>query len=160
MSPELFALLRLVARFAQRQALPREVLIEKRPDLLGLSATPATRQHARAVAMGGWEAGGAWTYAIHGAGCRMKHTVTGEPLDWAGPDLMRFDPYWFHAWLEWVIAHGEHAADASLVAPLLRGEPEERRLLAFELLGRLAAAGALRHHPGTTNMYELRAGER
>jgi hypothetical protein len=85
----------------------------------------------------------------------MKHTVTGEPIEWDGPDLTRFDPYWFHAWLEWVVSRGEHDPDASLLGSVLHGDPEERRTLAFGMLARLVEAGALRHHPGTTNMYEL-----
>ena len=158
MTPELFALLRLVARFVQRQALPREVLLEMRPDLLGLTEERASRDVVRSSSHGRWGAEGEWSYRIHGHGCRMEHATTGERIEWDGPDLMRFDPYWFQHWLEWVFASGHGGADAARIAPRLQGVPDERHAQLRGLLDELVQAGVLLHHPDTTNMYELVAG--
>jgi hypothetical protein len=186
MNPYLIALLRLVTRFVSRQSLPREVLVEKRPDLLVLATAlsqterlvPVSGQSGQGAAIpssadsttstsqprassvsgsshGRWGPNGEWSFFIHGLGCVIRNRVTGEPIEWDGPNLSRFDQYWFHNWLEWAIAHDPDREDTSIVAAHLRGNHGERERLVFGLLDELARAGALNTHPGTTNMYEL-----
>jgi hypothetical protein len=75
--------------------------------------------------------GNTWHYYLHGGGCRLTHTITGEPIDWDCPNPLTFDPWFFRfhlAWqlqspdhnnqlvhvAEWVQAYGLHAIDRLL----------------------------------------------
>jgi len=58
------------------------------------SRRPATQQ-------GVWGNSGEWTYFLHGKGCRLRNTLTGEVIDWNCPDIEAFDPYFFLDHLHW-----------------------------------------------------------
>jgi hypothetical protein len=44
---------------------------------------------------------GVWKYFLHGGGCKLTNTATGEPIDWDCPDVLSFDPWKFRPHLEW-----------------------------------------------------------
>ena len=49
---------------------------------------------------------GEWDFTFHGSGCRLKHRETGEPIDWDGPDPLRFDRFFYLVHLEWRLDEG------------------------------------------------------
>ena len=42
-----------------------------------------------------------WKYFLHGGGCRLTNTKTGEPIDWNCPNRLSFTPWFFCFHLEW-----------------------------------------------------------
>jgi hypothetical protein len=156
------ALLRLVDRFVGRQHLARDLLRDRRPDSLTdrLDRQIPSKARMRAVARGRWGPNEEWTYRIHGHGCTMKHSTTGEPIRWLAPDLSRFDPYWFVEWIAWLLERGEEDASTAVVARRLDAGVEGLQPLVFDGLERLASAALLRLHPGSTNLYEIPPGKR
>ena len=54
---------------------------------------------------GNWKdkAGETWNYFMHGGGCRLRHGITGEVIDWDCPDTSRFDAFKFAFHLEWQV---------------------------------------------------------
>jgi len=45
--------------------------------------------------------GQVWEYYMHGGGCCLIHTITGEIIDWDCPDTKSFDPFKFSYHLLW-----------------------------------------------------------
>jgi hypothetical protein len=117
-------ILALVREFVGRQQLAREVLAKYRPWLLGLASDLRTKEFISATSRGTW---GDWSYWLHGGGCRLVHSQTGERIEWDAPDLQSFDKNWFANWLDW-------------------RKPIERASL-FAALERLAKSNALREEP-------------
>jgi len=50
-----------------------------------------------------------WRYFLHGGGCRLTNTKTGEPIDWDCPDINSYDRYKFFHHLEWQLTSSERA---------------------------------------------------
>jgi hypothetical protein len=42
-----------------------------------------------------------WKYFLHGGGCRLTNTETGEPIEWNCPNKLSFTPWFFCFHLEW-----------------------------------------------------------
>jgi hypothetical protein len=93
----------LVERFVQRQQLPLEVIREFRPYWVDSTKHRPSKKYASATGTGYWGENNEWRYYLHGVGCRLIHTITGEPVDWDASDPYRFDPYWFVEWLSWFL---------------------------------------------------------
>ena len=55
-----------------------------------------------------------WRYFLHGGGCRLTNTKTGEPIDWDCPDVNSFDRYKFFYHLEWQLSSSERAGNLNL----------------------------------------------
>ena len=55
--------------------------------------------------IGSWRdhEGETWNYFMHGGGCQLTNTITGEVIDWDCPDITRFDAFKFAFHLEWQI---------------------------------------------------------
>lgn len=53
------------------------------------------------VQQGTWSHGRNWIYFLHGKGCRLRNTLTGEVIDWNCPEVEAFDPYFFIEHLKW-----------------------------------------------------------
>jgi hypothetical protein len=47
-----------------------------------------------------------WEYFFHGGGCQIIHLITGEPINWEGPDPAAFSIPSFTQHLEWRIEQG------------------------------------------------------
>lgn len=85
--------------------------------------------------IGGW--GVAWRFFFHGGGCTLRHTSTGEVIDFNGPDPECIIPYSFRTHLAWRLAN-----EAGL--PLLRAYVADHNIEAVdELVGHLVADGVL-----------------
>ena len=77
---------------------------------------------------GGWQGktpqkgewGEAWHFLFHGAGCRLTHNETDEPVDFNGSDPQAFGSLSFIAHLEWRLDYDPN------VLPLLRSFVESR----------------------------------
>jgi hypothetical protein len=147
----------LVTRFVQRQKLALAALSEIRPDLLGGPGKPVrpSKEDIKSTQSGYWGRDKEWRYFLHGRGCRLVHTVTGEPIEWDAPDVQRFDPHWFVNWLNWLRAQ----KDTSEAIRMIETEGKERnmdvQILILNVLDELGQAGVLRLHPDRTNRYEL-----
>jgi hypothetical protein len=105
------AFLTLVRRFVERQKLVYAVMEQVRPDKLMFvrmyeQNVQLTEEEERAYVnfalqfagnpQGGfWGRNNEWMYYFHGAGCRIIHTITGEPIDWDAPDVNRLDRFFF-----------------------------------------------------------------
>jgi len=50
---------------------------------------------------GTWGDSGVWVYYLHGKGCRLHNTLTGEVIDWDCPNVEAFNPYFFINHLRW-----------------------------------------------------------
>jgi len=127
----------LLLRFVSRQELVARAIEEIWPHKLTTLGRPAPRpskEVLRATSHGRWGADGEWDYGMHGAGCRLLHRTTGEPIEWDEPDLSTFDVRWFGNWIDWLQAPPR--ADPSA---LLLG----RRFEQVEFLERLASRGYL-----------------
>ncbi len=151
------AIYRLIELYVQRQRLPFEVIRRFRPHLID-SSQPRSRskEYLSATQIGHWGEGGEWRYFLHGGGCRLTHTVTGEVIDWDAPDLNRFDPYWFVGWLTWFLKENAGDEGASITLKLVEVKEEEAfREKIFDVLEQLCQSGKLRSYPDRTNKYEL-----
>src|SRR5689334_11936237 len=51
--------------------------------------------------VGTWRGSGEWTYSLHGKGCMLRNSITGEEIDWDCPNPRRFDRYFFLEHLRW-----------------------------------------------------------
>jgi Domain of unknown function (DUF6896) len=45
-----------------------------------------------------------WRYFLHGSGCRLTNTQTGEPIDWDCPDVNKYDKWKFMFHLLWQLS--------------------------------------------------------
>jgi hypothetical protein len=106
----------LIQQFLERQALVLEVLEDLRPDIVLQSRShnkkstreylleiqKLRRQYSKIPNPGFWGENQEWEYYIHGLGCRLKHVITAEVIEWDLPDLNIFDSFWFIAYIEWL----------------------------------------------------------
>jgi hypothetical protein len=77
------------------------------------SVLHAVSEHAERVKVpqeGRWKdmEGEVWGYYLHGGGCRLTHTHTGEPIDWDCPNVLVFDPWFFQWHLAWQLTSPVH----------------------------------------------------
>lgn len=104
-------LLKLVIRYVERQALVQKTIHKLRPDLLARDDESMSLNEIIKLAetyrdiptTGIWKDTDHWHYTIHGRGCRLVNTKTGEPIDWTLPHLNEFYDEWFIIWLYWYI---------------------------------------------------------
>lgn len=120
------AVLLLIQNFIERQYLVRDVLHDLRPDmfeLMKLPKDPTREQFEEYVAFaepyqdfafrGLWGENNAWQYFIHGQGCRLTHTQTGEIIEWdigESGDITCFDGNWFVNHVAWLLEHDQSSA--------------------------------------------------
>ena len=68
-------------------------------------------QSRRPVASQGvWGDSGEWIYLLHGKGCRLRSTLTGEVIDWDCPNVEAFDSYFFLNHLRWRLETEEESS--------------------------------------------------
>lgn len=68
--------------------------VGRRAEARNLSSTGTWKDH------NGYE----WDYFLHGGGCRLTNTRTGESVDWDCPNVRSFDPFSFIRHLEWQLS--------------------------------------------------------
>lgn len=150
------AVYRLVQRYVQRQRLPFEVIQKYRPRWVDSTQRRPSKEYASATGWGHWGQDNEWEYVLHGIGCRLTHTITGECIDWDAPNLYRFDPNWFVGqWLAWFLQKNAEDEAASIILTALPEQGDAFRKKIFDVLEQLHQSGKLRLYPDSTNKYEL-----
>ena len=117
------AIHRLLKRFVSRQVLALRAIEEMRPakmfmrnnDYSVQKYIEANEVSANFPTIGYTGENNEWQYFFHGAGCRLTHTITQEPVEWDAPDVNAFDSYWFVNWLEWLLNYEATGEDATIV---------------------------------------------
>jgi hypothetical protein len=151
-----------IERFVQRQQLCLEVIQEYRPHFLDPTKHRPTKEYASATQLGDWGPNREWKYFLHGGGCRLTHTITGEMIDWDAPDLYRFDQYSFVIWLDWSLKQNlffrqpeEERAILTISAMINQQNERIFRKEIFEVLEQLSQQGKLLSFSDRTNRYKL-----
>lgn len=145
----------LLRRYVARQQLAADAMQQLRPDLwfqahqrewtvaLLVELKTMQTQVAGIPQKGFWGEHDEWESFFHGGGCRLVHTLTGEPIDWDAPNLRRFDKFWFLNYLQWVLVH----EPANSVHPTIQAEMDQdlnsMREFTFSLLDQLQTLGFL-----------------
>lgn len=109
------AVLHLIRHYVDRQRLVDEFLRAVRPDFYMVgdehvdldTLLEAARRHGGYPQVGVWGDDGEWKHFIHGAGCKLTHAVTGEPIGWDTPDVQVFDQFWLANYLDWLASRDD-----------------------------------------------------
>ena len=103
MTPIQSSIYELIKVYVDRQSLVLEALRELRPDFIirveGRISQQFTRdewhtfvrKYASQLGIGFWGENDEWAYRLHGIGCHLTHTITGEIIGWDLGSLKRFD---------------------------------------------------------------------
>ncbi len=113
------SMLSLVKLFVERQAIVLDTMRDLRPDIIMQiekrdnsefwagwtreSWQAFVLENIRKPATGYWGDNNEWAYFLHGGGCRLTHTKTGEIIQWDAGSLRRFDWHWFVDYLNWLL---------------------------------------------------------
>src|SRR5258706_3147711 len=150
------AVFHLIERFVQRQQIPFEVIQKFRAHLVDSTKLRSTsKEYISATGRGYWGQANEWQYSLHGGGCRLTHTITGEVIDWDAPDLNRFDPYWFVGWLQWYLSQNTNDQDARIILMAINAQDGQFRNRIFDILEQIHQVGKLYYYPDSTNKYAL-----
>lgn len=148
-------MLTLLQRYVERQAIVLAAMRQFRPHLFMRSYsgewtseiidqyTRAREQAAHTPPSGYWGDNNEWKYFLHGGGCRLIHTVTGEPINWDATKLERFDKFWFLDYLVWLFANDPTDAAVAVLQPLWPRDTAPLREFTFTLLEQLSELGIL-----------------
>jgi hypothetical protein len=144
---------KLLRQFADRQHIVLKIMEELHPDKLYRLKTKDSEEvnaffslvvQCASVPQGGyWGENNEWEYFFHGWGCRLTHTLTGEPIEWDAPDLMAIDIYWFRNHLQWLL---DQETDLELVVAfreLIGSDSNKLEALLAPIVQRLCEKGAL-----------------
>lgn len=111
LNPTQSAILELIKRFVERQRLVYDALKDLQPDkILRMEKQGSPKlwaklriKHAYDPAIGLWGDNDEWHYRLHGIGCHLTHTITGEIIGWDVGNRNHFDWHWFTDWLAWLL---------------------------------------------------------
>jgi hypothetical protein len=91
---------------------------------------------------GNWASSEEWAYFLHGNGCRLRNSLTGEVIDWHCPNVESFDPYSFLDHLRWRLeVEGEYSLKRIREWVSSRTEALEESIL--ELLNQMVEDGLI-----------------
>jgi hypothetical protein len=101
----------LIERFTKRQSIVLDAMRDLRPDIVMRTFGEGSPELLRDLTLkfmrkpqtGYWGEGNKWEYYVHGGGCRLTSTKTGECIEWDVIDLKTFDWHWFVNHLEWLL---------------------------------------------------------
>ena len=111
---------KLLAKFVDRQSIVLEAMRDLRPDLImpiEEQGTPELwsqlkRKYAQKDGRGYWGDNDEWVYRLHGIGCHLTHTITGELIGWdVNANMDAFDPHWFIDWVYWLIGYDSESQE-------------------------------------------------
>jgi hypothetical protein len=145
------AVYRLVERFVERQKIVFDAMIELHPILMFRAGvipesqlSPITRARGKPsiIFVGDWGGAKEWNYFLHGAGCRLIHKITNEPIDWDAPDTQRFDRHWFFVWVKWLLGQADNAELAAIFTSVNLIDITLEKFL-FDMLDQLQNLGRL-----------------
>lgn len=99
-----------MSEYVLRQQLVYEAIVELRPDKFTTADKSVNDYDAALLAekyknvpdIGIWVKYGKWNYYMHGSGCRLTSTISGEPLEWDVPEQGSFELDWFLNWFRWL----------------------------------------------------------
>ncbi len=102
-------LLPVILMYVERQAIVKTALQELCPEIIEYKLTNdhdkymdfLSTPHPNRRSSGFWGDQKQWDYFVHGFGCWLTHTITGEPIDWDAPDVNVFDYYKFERYAIW-----------------------------------------------------------
>jgi hypothetical protein len=145
---------KLVTKFVERQAVVLDAMRDLRPDMILPPETKNNpklqselrRKYAQDKGRGYWGTNDEWEYRLHGIGCHLTNTVTGEIIGWDLGSLKRFDGQWFVDYIEWLITHDESDSIKTIKANLkeIPVTRSELRSLTFPILDELVELGLLK----------------
>lgn len=145
----------LIKNFVQRQSVVLEALRELRPDMImriEAQGSPKERaelrqKYAREPGIGYWGENNEWAYRLHGTGCHLTHTKTGEVIGWDVGSLKRFDWHWFVDYLEWLLNTDSENDDVKVIRSNLPSSEINRDILrkfVFPILQQLQESGVIK----------------
>lgn len=114
MNPLQSSVYELIKVFVDRQSIVLEALRDLRPDFI-IRAEGKVNQFIRSEwqdlvrkyssqwPLGFWGENDEWAYRVHGFGCHLTHTITGEIIGWDMGSLKRFDWHWFADYVDWLL---------------------------------------------------------
>jgi hypothetical protein len=140
-----------IKKFVQRQTIVLAAMRDIRPDLVMRARDEGspkeraefTQRYAHSQQSGFWGKADEWEYFVHGIGCRLRHRITREPIQWDAGDLRRFDRNWFLDHLEWSLSQKPDDEDILVIKVLLAETSESLRDFVFSRLEKLRHAGIL-----------------
>jgi hypothetical protein len=148
-------ILTLIQRYVERQTIVLTAMQQLSPHLFmrsysGEWTSEIVDQYRRAMeqvahipSSGFWGDNDEWQYSLHGGGCRLVHTVTGEPINWDAPKVERFDKFWFLDYLVWLLANDPTDATVAVLQPIAPRDAASLREFTFTLLEQLYQLGKL-----------------
>jgi hypothetical protein len=145
----------LIERYVQRQSIVLDAMRDLRPDIiLPLEApvdpqtrTVLRRNYAQAPNKGRWGENQEWEYRLHGIGCHLIHTTTGEVIGWDVGSLKCFDWTWLVDYIAWMLEVEKNAPEAEVIRTELQIsviDVMELRNDILPILQQLEAEGILR----------------
>jgi hypothetical protein len=145
----------LIKRFVERQSIVLEALRDLRPDMImrierrgsPKDCTEMRQKYSKASNIGYWGKNNEWAYRLHGIGCHLTHTKTGEIIGWDVGSLKRFDWYWFIDHLEWLLNTDIERSDVRIVRAELSASEIDRdtlRKLILPILEQLQEAEVIK----------------
>ena len=115
-----YCVYRMIERYIERQQLVHDALMSLRPDFFEgirppndateqqlLAFVALTERYMNVPQRGYWGENDEWEHWIHGAGCHLTHTITGEVIGWDVSNIQTFDCYWFVDNLAWFLKYGQ-----------------------------------------------------
>lgn len=130
MNPIQSAVYAAIRKFVQRQSLVLEAMKDLRPDIVmrrrnegdpdPKEVARLTQEYFRRPPVGDWGENKEWEFYLHGAGCRLTHKITNEPIEWDVGSLDRFDRFWFVYHLEWRLDSDVADEDISVIRAWLK----------------------------------------
>ncbi|MHB8629078.1 MAG: DUF6896 domain-containing protein [Aggregatilineales bacterium] len=153
LTPDQLAVYTLVKKFVERQRIVFGAIVELRPDRAaawGMIPVDQLPEHLRVrdkysiIFRGDWGDNKEWHYFLHGGGCRLIHSTTGEPIEWDAPNVQRFDRHWFANWVKWTLTQrNEEPAIVTIKSQEIASDRLESFLLTIldqlQILGMLIA---------------------
>ncbi len=107
------------------------------------------------IQQGIWSKSKEWIYFLHGGGCRLSNTFTGEVIDWDCPDVESFDPYSFLNHLSWRLEVEEEYSLKRIREWISnKAEPLEESIL--ELLNQMVEDGLINSDWTLSDLSNLR----
>jgi hypothetical protein len=152
LNPTQLAVYKLIKVFVERQKIVFGAMIELHPLLMAragvipesqLPQNVKERRLSSIVFAGDWGEAKEWNYYLHGAGCRLVHKTTGEPIEWDASDVKRFDSYWFTKWIEWSLEQESYGESIEVIKSHGNLDGDRLREFVFDTLSQLHDLGVL-----------------
>ena len=155
------AIYTLIQQFIKRQEVVLEAMKDLRPDKVIRArggdmkrASELTLQfyHERPSPIGYWGTNDEWAFYLHGMGCRLTHTITGEKLEWDVGDLNRFDKNWFLNYVRWLLEQDTTNSAVKIVKSQLKSSSRSE---VFRLIFKTIRGINILVEDGSTHRYIL-----